>query len=235
AGMQTCGRYPGSAGHETTDAETFVEWGVDYLKYDNCNNDGSPEQEPTKNNKTQIFYSICEWGRSKPWLWGPGVGNSWRTTDDIKAPRRSPSWQRILSIIDTQANITQYGGPGGWNDPDMLVVGFDTITFDEQVTHYALWAAMKAPLILGYPLGKSVCLVYNGTNNESSFNIWTGSLSDGYVASNIMIRDLVKQTNIRNCTTDSYTAENIPSHGIAFLKLIGGNVVNDTSPCLYDQ
>jgi hypothetical protein len=30
------GRYPGSLGYEQIDAETFAEWGVDYLKYDNC-------------------------------------------------------------------------------------------------------------------------------------------------------------------------------------------------------
>jgi alpha-galactosidase len=30
------GRYPGSLGYEAIDAATFAEWGVDYLKYDNC-------------------------------------------------------------------------------------------------------------------------------------------------------------------------------------------------------
>ncbi|CAL9146569.1 unnamed protein product [Musa hybrid cultivar] len=29
----------GSLGHEQKDAETFASWGIDYLKYDNCNND----------------------------------------------------------------------------------------------------------------------------------------------------------------------------------------------------
>jgi alpha-galactosidase len=35
AGTATCAGYPGSLGHETTDAQTFADWGVDYLKYDN--------------------------------------------------------------------------------------------------------------------------------------------------------------------------------------------------------
>ncbi|CAK9325724.1 unnamed protein product [Citrullus colocynthis] len=30
---------PGSLYHEEQDAKTFAEWGIDYLKYDNCNND----------------------------------------------------------------------------------------------------------------------------------------------------------------------------------------------------
>ncbi|KAI5787307.1 glycoside hydrolase superfamily [Geopyxis carbonaria] len=37
AGSLTCGGYPGSLGHEAVDAATWAEWGVDYLKYDNCN------------------------------------------------------------------------------------------------------------------------------------------------------------------------------------------------------
>lgn len=35
-GNLTCGAYPGSYAHEYIDAETFAEWGVDYLKYDFC-------------------------------------------------------------------------------------------------------------------------------------------------------------------------------------------------------
>jgi len=32
----TCQGHPGSLGHETTDANDFVSWGVDYVKLDNC-------------------------------------------------------------------------------------------------------------------------------------------------------------------------------------------------------
>ncbi|CAG8587664.1 1685_t:CDS:2, partial [Dentiscutata heterogama] len=137
---------------------------------------------------------------TKPWLWGSGVGgNSWRTTRDINAP-----WPSIVSIIDSQISLTKYGGPGGWNDPDMLVLGFDEITYDEQVTHYVFWSAMKAPLILG-------CNVYSKTDNKTSYDIWTGPLNDGYVA---------------------ITAVNIPKHGVEFIKLIGGNIIDNNRPCL---
>ena len=32
AGLLTCAQYPGSLGHEMIDAQTFADWGVDYLK-----------------------------------------------------------------------------------------------------------------------------------------------------------------------------------------------------------
>ena len=41
AGFTTCALRPGSLGYETIDAETYAEWGVDYLKYDNCHSDGT--------------------------------------------------------------------------------------------------------------------------------------------------------------------------------------------------
>ena len=36
----TCAGRPASLGFEKIDAETYAEWGVDYLKYDNCYDDG---------------------------------------------------------------------------------------------------------------------------------------------------------------------------------------------------
>ena len=41
AGFNTCVGRPGCLGYEEIDAETDAEWGVDYLKYDNCNTDGT--------------------------------------------------------------------------------------------------------------------------------------------------------------------------------------------------
>jgi alpha-galactosidase len=40
AGLFTCGGRFGSLGYEEIDAKTYASWGVDYLKYDNCYNEG---------------------------------------------------------------------------------------------------------------------------------------------------------------------------------------------------
>lgn len=37
AGTATCAGYPASLEHEDIDAQTWADWGIDYLKYDNCN------------------------------------------------------------------------------------------------------------------------------------------------------------------------------------------------------
>jgi hypothetical protein len=39
AGWKTCAGRPGSRGYEYQDARKYAEWGIDYLKYDWCNNE----------------------------------------------------------------------------------------------------------------------------------------------------------------------------------------------------
>ena len=151
AGNETCARRPGSLGYEELDATTYAEWKVDYLKYDNCHNDGiKPEvRYPVMRdalNKTgrSIFYSLCEWGQDDPATWAPKVGNSWRTTGDIK-----DNWESMISRADMNNEWAQYAGPGGWNDPDMLEIGNGGMSSTEYETHMSLWCLMKAPLLIG--------------------------------------------------------------------------------------
>jgi alpha-galactosidase len=154
AGTATCAGYPGSLGHERTDASSFAAWGVDYLKYDNCNNQGVPYQQRYNAMRDAlaatgrpIVYSLCEWGLESVWTWGTGTGNLWRTTDDINA-----SYGSMLSIFHQNVGLAQYAGPGGWNDPDMLEVGNGMSFTEDRGGEFSLWAEMAAPLIAGTDL-----------------------------------------------------------------------------------
>ena len=154
AGTQTCAGYPGSLGHETQDARLFASWGVDYLKYDNCFNNGQTSQQQyiarytaMRNALTatgrQIVFSICEWGSSAPWTWAASVGHLWRTTGDIQN-----NFNSVLSIYRQNVGLAAYAGPGAWNDPDMLEVG-NGMSATEDRAHFSLWAQMAAPLLAG--------------------------------------------------------------------------------------
>jgi alpha-galactosidase len=155
AGTKTCAGYPASLDHEAADAKKFAEWGVDYLKYDNCNSQHRPEIErytamgnALKATGRPIIFSLCEWGDSVPWLWGRSVGGDlWRTTGDI-----SDNWRSMIHNLEQQVTIAKYSGPGGWNDPDMLEVGNGHMTFNEYIAHFSLWAILNAPLIAGNDL-----------------------------------------------------------------------------------
>ncbi|KAK9834824.1 hypothetical protein WJX81_001388 [Elliptochloris bilobata] len=159
AGTGTCGGFTGSLGYEAIDALQFAAWGIDLLKYDNCHS--PPPDKMTSQaryvamrdalNATgrPIVYCVCEWGSSLPWTYAQQVGNSWRTTQDI-----APAWSHMLENLDSNVGLARFAGPGAWNDPDMLEIGPQShLSHDETAAHMALWAIMKAPLIIGANLG----------------------------------------------------------------------------------
>jgi len=153
AGRYTCAQYAGSYGYEQLDAQTFAGWGVDYLKYDNCFNEG---ESGTANisftrynrmsqalNETgrQIVYGMCNWGQDHPWDWAYLIANSWRATGDIydsfdRPDVRCPCSEEqgidcafagyhcsVMNIINKVVWFIHRSQPGGWNDLDMLEVG----------------------------------------------------------------------------------------------------------------
>lgn len=173
-GEKTCAGYAGSLNHEAQDAKTYAAWGVDFLKYDLCSmqdqmrraREEHPEDpllethmmeavyrkmgDALKATGRPIVYSLCQYGLSQPWKFGPGVGaQMWRTTDDI-----NDTYARMIEIAYSQVGLSKFGGPGHWNDPDMLEVGNGGMTTDEYKTHMTLWAILAAPLLSGNDLSK---------------------------------------------------------------------------------
>lgn len=144
------------------DAQTYADWTVDYLKYDNCYNEGvdgkmryTAMSDAIAATGRSIFYSICNWGNDNISQWGSSIAQSWRTTQDI-AIYNSPSnqWQQLKANFLQNMMSADQAGAGGWNDPDMLQVGNNLLTIEEEKTHFALWAYSKAPLIIGANLDK---------------------------------------------------------------------------------
>jgi alpha-galactosidase len=142
------------------DAQQWAAWGVDYLKYDWYPNDVPNTEAMTvalRATGRDIVYSLSN---SAPKLFAEDwarLANAWRTTGDI-----TDTWKSISGIgFDNQEAWTGFGGPGHWNDPDMLVVGQvgwgpslhpTRLTPDEQYTHLSLWALLAAPLLIGCDL-----------------------------------------------------------------------------------
>jgi len=260
----------GSVGHETTDAQTFAAWGIDYLKYDKCQGVLSAfavMRDALKATGRPIFYSINP-GDQGPFCTPtncsinlPAVANMWRIGFDIDA-----SWKSILRLIDANKNEYSGAGPGHWNDPDMLEVG-NGINDTEGRAHFSIWAMMAAPLITGNdltkmsaatkatltnaeviavdqdPLGQQgrVVASTSGTDHEvwwkelvgtnsravALFNRGSGSASItvqwsqiGLPAGIAQVRDLWAKQDLAPAT-NSYTASNVPSHGVVMLKVVG--------------
>ncbi len=169
-GPKTCANFTGSWQHEQQDADTYAQWGFDYLKYDWCSYGGVAtgagleyQVKPYRvmgaalaKEPRDIVYSLCQYGMGDVWKWGESVeGNAWRTTDDIQ-----DNWNSLKTIGFSQNGHEQFAGPGHWNDPDMLmvgIVGFGSthpthLKPNEQITHLTLWSLLSAPLLIGCDL-----------------------------------------------------------------------------------
>jgi alpha-galactosidase len=171
-GPKTCGGYEGSYQHEAQDAQTYAKWGIDYLKYDWCSYGNLPHTEDVPGYEApyvkmrqaldgaprDIVYSLCQYGMGDVYKWGHSVvgGNLWRTTGDI-----DDSWTRMTDIGFSHDIRSRFAAPGGWNDPDMLVVGRlgwgpnphpTRLSGNEQIVHISLWSLLAAPLMIGCDL-----------------------------------------------------------------------------------
>ena len=106
---------PAASGYETRDAARFAEWGVDYLKYDNCGDHlgrtaiqrHTAMRDALLATGRPIMFSICNWGLEQVHTWGAKVGHLRRTTHDILG-----SWDRVMWILDQQVGLESYLGAG---------------------------------------------------------------------------------------------------------------------------
>lgn len=181
----------GSFGHEEKDAAVWADWGVDLMKYDWCTGDrdwknaGGHRERQFKayklmgdilaRQKRDIVYNICNYGRHGVAEWAHAAGGHyWRTNDDLK-----DTWPLLLRSIDENLNGAEAAGPGGWNDPDMLVVGpmrfngftSSRLTPNEQYAHVTLWAIMAAPLFIGCDLERLDSFVRSLLTNDEVLEI----------------------------------------------------------------
>jgi len=163
-GNETCGGYPGSLDYLQLDADTFAEWGVDSLKLDGCNvdlkkmNTGYPQMTKYLNaTGRQIIYS-CSWpaylnfaNMSVNYEYIGQNCNLWRLWGDIQ-----DDWDDVVDIIqywgDNQDVLIPAAKPGQWNDPDMLIIGDFSLSYDESKTQFAIWAIIAAPLLMSNDL-----------------------------------------------------------------------------------
>lgn len=165
-----------------------------------------------------ILFAVCDWGVDFPSAWAPALGNSWRIANDI-----IPEFATVARILNQAVPQTNFAGPGNWLDLDMLEVGNNVFTTDEEQTHFTMWAIVKSPLIMGCALNDtettisaaSLAVLKNtdviSYNQDSlgvaasfrrrwtaqGYEVWAGPLSDNrYVAALINNDDVATELTL---------------------------------------
>ncbi|MHC4198553.1 MAG: putative Ig domain-containing protein [Planctomycetota bacterium] len=193
------------------DARQWAKWGIDYLKYD-----WGPWEAPDveamrdalRDSGRDIVYSLsnsapfdgaADWAR---------LANCWRTTGDIR-----DTWQSVSGIGFSQDKWTPFGGPGHWNDPDMLVVGKlgwgeareNRLTPDEQITHITLWSILASPLLLGCDLAQLDEFTLNLMSNDGMLEVNQDPLGrQGHCLREVRRTDASGRVTVHEC---AYTRE----------------------------
>jgi alpha-galactosidase len=147
--VHDCRGEPGGEGYETIDAETYADWGVDYLKYVGC---GPDVNATTVSALTDAFAKagrrvVLSLGLAPFREWMPEAAQLWRTGDIVQ-----PTWSSLLAQVDAAVPLAAYARPGAFNDPDMLEVGNGALTPGENRAHFAVWSILSAPLLAGNDL-----------------------------------------------------------------------------------
>jgi alpha-galactosidase len=143
---------------------------MDYVKMDWCNTvvNGTqlrPEIQYAQMSRAlnatgrPMYFLSCEWGVDDPWTWMRQYANSWRSGGD-----HHDNWGSTASIIDHNANLGVYAGPGGWNYFDFLMTGGEGcsdfkpghrcpgMTDTEYRTEFTIWVIAASPLIVATDL-----------------------------------------------------------------------------------
>ena len=172
------------------DAQQFADWDVDYLKYDWWLRDlphAIEMGDALKNLKRDIIYSVCNgagftdgyllsYPEAEDHATGLSyVSNLWRSGGDTEN-----SWESVIANGFTQERWRKLTGPGHWNDPDMMLIGWTgwgeeqhqtALTADEQYAHFSLWSLLAAPLFLGCDLTRLDEFTLNLLTNDEVIDI----------------------------------------------------------------
>jgi alpha-galactosidase len=141
ASGSACGGNWGSRGHETTDATAFAEWGVDWVKVDNCDYGswadliesqrvmskaiqatgrpmiiqiGAGDHMPLLHNPNESFRGDDSYARTfddQAWVWGPEIVHTWYTGND-----KHNSWDSTVhNVLQNYRGAEFFQKPGAWN------------------------------------------------------------------------------------------------------------------------
>jgi alpha-galactosidase len=228
-GTLTCAGHTAAYGHEEQDIARYAGWGYDFLKYDWCSysdigktDNLTDLQRPylliskiLRAQKRDIVLNMCQYGMGDVWKWGKKAGGqSWRTAGDLGGSFEDIGTALFRDGFDVYSkdSLHLYAGPGAWNDPDYLLLGYlsnwkgktvpTPLTPNEQYTQVSLWSIVAAPLIFSGDITRlddfTLSLLTNDevievdqdpmglpghrVSRDGNNEVWVRKLEDGSVA-----------------------------------------------------
>ncbi len=159
------GKFVGIHKHEPQDVAQWMEWGIDFLKYDWAPTDPVSMERMgrlLKSASRDVVFSLCTEARLKHVATYKAWAQLWRGIPDTADNWASVRKNAFDSDDYLQEDWRPHIGPGAWHDLDMFALGPqfhsptsscpNALTPDEQITHMTVWALYPSPLILSCDL-----------------------------------------------------------------------------------
>lgn len=167
--------------------------------------------------------------------WYPQTCNMARTTPDIKSKKsggaefdggigkelKQGGLYSVMEVASLNNLSAEFAGNCYWNDPDMLAIGNQGLTTEQQKVHFALWCIMTSPLILGndprnmsdeetdmisnelaISINQDPCEQGKRLTPEGKSEIWGKKLSNGNMAFLLLNRDTTESAEFNLKFTD---------------------------------
>jgi alpha-galactosidase len=236
-GPLTCAGHAGCYQHEQLDARQFADWGFDFLKYDWCSygsiarDHSLPELKRPyaliapilRSLDRDMLLNLCQYGMGHVSEWGGEFGQCWRTTGDLGASFEN-IYQSMSAIGFGQNGLERWAGPGRWNDPDYLLLGYISnwrggtsltpLSPNEQYMYVSLWCLLASPLFFSGDMTRldpfTLSLLTNDevldidqdplgkqgfrVVKKGDLEVWKKELQDGSVAAGLFNRGEKRDT-----------------------------------------
>ena len=184
AGNATCTGKVGSRGHYQVDAQSFADWGVDYVKLDWC---GDIKKQILDGKKAHEEFAQAMNATGRPmfievvagyFFLGKDishVANSWRFCVD-----HHDTWKSTKAQLECLADQVVESGPGGWASMDFLHTGGAGCstgnhcpgqTDDEYKTEFVIWSLTQSPLFIDTDLRNMTSIMKTALLNKELIDL----------------------------------------------------------------
>jgi len=202
-GPLTCAKFEGSYQHEEADAHRIAAWGFDLFKYDWCSYEKIAKDKSLAEVEKpyikmggivhgldrDVVINMCQYGMGDVCNWGRQAGgHSWRTTGDL-GWEPGDALPGFYHIAFANAAHGANAGPGGWNDPDYILIGTvgdarnielpgrpTSLTHEEQYSYMSMWSLMAAPLFFSGEMTQLDPFTLNVLSNSEVIDVDQDSL-----------------------------------------------------------
>ncbi|CAH8643840.1 unnamed protein product [Schistosoma rodhaini] len=162
-GATKCSGYPESINQLKLDAKAVTDWEVDFVKLHACHCTENDFDKYAKfpGGTGRPVMLLCSYPEYKYWLTNPNLFDWRRLQKTCHLQRLSSNGRNdsryihyIRRLINHHDDSPIVEGSVRWNEPDMLAIGKNGLSNDQNRVHVGMWCMFAVPLLISADMEK---------------------------------------------------------------------------------